>query len=88
MTDSANHPCNRTISLKPCGSAPFRPFQIHLSDGTIYDVDHPEMVMVGRSSAMVFFPPKDLEPPAFDRYEAVALSHIARMVPVETAATS
>lgn len=67
---------------------PFRPLRIHLSDGTVFDVDHPEMVMVGRSSAMVFFPPDDQDPPAFDRYEIVALSHISRMVPLETASAN
>jgi hypothetical protein len=33
---------------------PFRPFQIKMASGQSFDVRHPEMIMVGRSSARVF----------------------------------
>ncbi len=32
---------------------PFRPFRIHLSDGTLLDVPEPAMVIVGRSTAVL-----------------------------------
>ncbi len=61
---------------------PFQPFRIFVTDGTMYKVRHPELVLVGRTKAMVFFPAPDSPPPAFDRFEAVALVHITRIEPL------
>jgi hypothetical protein len=63
---------------------PFQPFRIHVSDGTVYEIRHPEMMAVSRSRALVFFPPKGLALPALERYEVVALLHITRLEPVES----
>ncbi len=65
---------------------PFQPFRIHVSDGTVYEIRHPEMMVVGRTKALVLYPPEGLALPAIDRYEAVALLHITRLEPVETTA--
>jgi hypothetical protein len=32
---------------------PFRPFRLHLSGGTSYDIRHPEMLMVTRHTVIV-----------------------------------
>jgi hypothetical protein len=32
---------------------PFQPFRMFVSDGTIYDIRHPEMCMVGMGSVIV-----------------------------------
>jgi len=32
---------------------PFRPFRLHIADGTTYDVRHPEMLMVTRNAVVV-----------------------------------
>ena len=32
---------------------PFRPFRVYLSDGSVYDVRHPELMMLGRRMAMI-----------------------------------
>jgi hypothetical protein len=32
---------------------PFQPFRIHLSNGSYYDVRHPEMIMVGASEVVI-----------------------------------
>ncbi|MBW3541971.1 MAG: hypothetical protein KY476_17010 [Planctomycetes bacterium] len=64
---------------------PFRLLRIVVSDGTEYEVSHPEFVMVGPSAAMVFFPPDGMEPPVYERYETVALSHIVRLLPSDAA---
>ena len=32
---------------------PFRPFRLVLTDGTAYDVRHPDFLMIGRDSAVV-----------------------------------
>ncbi len=63
---------------------PFQPFRIHVSDGTVYEIRHPELMAVGRTRALVFFPPEGLSMPALDRYESVALLHITRLEPLET----
>ena len=65
---------------------PFQAFRIYVSDGTVYEIRHPEMMVVGRNRALVFFPPEGMNLPALDRYEAVALLHITRLEPLETAA--
>ena len=62
---------------------PFQPFRIHLSDGTTYEVRHPELVLVERTKALICFPAADAPPPAIERYEAVALLHITRLEPVQ-----
>lgn len=77
---------NRDDLLQVLRQRPFRPFRIHLTDGTTYEVRHPELVLVGRTTAMVFSPAEDAPPPAFDHYETVALLHITHLVPVESAA--
>jgi hypothetical protein len=33
---------------------PFRPFRIKMASGQIYDIRHPEMILVGRSSVRVY----------------------------------
>ena len=33
---------------------PFRPFRIKMASGQSFDVRHPEMIMVGRSSARIY----------------------------------
>lgn len=65
---------------------PFQAFRIHVSDGTVYEIRHPEMMAVGRTKGLVFFPPDGMSLPAIDRYEAVALLYITRLEPVEPSA--
>lgn len=65
---------------------PFQAFRIHVSDGTVYEIRHPEIMLVGRSKAYVFFPPEGSALPAVDRFEIVALLHITRLEPVESSA--
>jgi hypothetical protein len=65
---------------------PFQAFRIHVSDGTVFEIRHPEMMVIGRTKALVFFPPEGMPLPAIDRYEAVALLHITRLEPVEISA--
>jgi len=72
--------------LEILGQKPFQPFRIHVSDGTVYLIRHPKMMVVGRTKAFVFFPPADMILPAVDRVEYVALLHITRLEPVATSA--
>lgn len=39
--------------LRRLQDRPFRPFQVHLSDGSVFAIPEREMVIVGRSSAVL-----------------------------------
>lgn len=63
---------------------PFVPFKIHLSDGRSYDIRHPELIKVGRSYVMVFYPTaKNFE--IIDRDDTLSLLHITGLQPIEAA---
>lgn len=60
---------------------PFLPFRIHIASGATFEVRHPEMVRVGRSSATVHMPPNgDEERPA--RWQEVSLMLMESLEPV------
>lgn len=53
-------------------AVPFQPFRIHMASGKTFDVRHPEMVRVGRSSIILFTLVSD-HPEIHDRWETVSL---------------
>jgi hypothetical protein len=61
---------------------PFEPFRIYLTDGKVYDVRHPELVLPGRRSFIVGFTGKGYDDLVYDRYETVALVHVVRFEPM------
>jgi hypothetical protein len=66
---------------------PFRPFRLTLTDGRTYDVMHPELAMVSRSSVEVGLArPGDPDNIA-ERLISVSLLHIMQIEPLESAAT-
>lgn len=67
---------------------PFEPFRIYLTDGTVYEVRHPELVMVGRRSAVIGVAQSGDGPPFYDRTTTVALVHIVRLEALEAPSTS
>jgi hypothetical protein len=62
-------------------AVPFRPFRIVLNSGTSYDIRHPEMVKVGRTTVIIFEPIDD-EISAFERMQMVGLVLIERIEPI------
>ena len=63
---------------------PFRPFRISLSDGSKYEVLHPELAIVEPSVVTVGIPgPGGMEQPV-ERTVQIALLHINKMEPIET----
>ena len=42
--------------LKSVRRRPFVPFRLHVSDGTVYEIKHPELLMVSMESAIVGLP--------------------------------
>ena len=64
---------------------PFQPFQITLTDGRTYDVRHPELAMVGRSSVAIGVTAPREEEPVYDRLVTVSMLHIMQIAPLEAA---
>jgi hypothetical protein len=70
--------------LRMIRAQPFTPFGIHLNDGTVYRINHPELVIVGIPSAIVAFP-DDQRPELYSSWEIVDLRHIVRLERIEPA---
>ena len=63
---------------------PFVPFRVVTSDGTTYEVRHPDLVLVAVSSVVIGVPtPTDTETAA--RYHIVSMFHIVRLEPMPVA---
>jgi len=66
---------------------PFRPFRFTLTDGTSYEVRHPELVYVGRSTIFLGIPAKEEpEQPIYDDFRLIGLLHIMQAEPLDSAA--
>jgi len=61
-------------------AAPFVPFRIVMNSGTTFEVRHPEMLVIMRTS-FVYFVPTD-EPLVYDRGHMFGLVLIERIDPV------
>jgi hypothetical protein len=63
---------------------PFQPFRMYVTDGASYDVRHPDLLLVGKRSAVVGLTstPEDVY---FERTARVDLLHIVRLEPLSTA---
>jgi hypothetical protein len=72
---------NDFLSLK--WRKPFIPFRLVTSDGTVYEVKHPELMMVGQSSVVIGYPSKE-EPHAYSRMDVVSLRDVVRLEPEAT----
>jgi hypothetical protein len=66
---------------------PFEPFRIVLTEGSAYDIRHPDLVMPGRRSAIIGLPRPDDPERLYERYVTVDLLHIVRMEALEPAIT-
>lgn len=67
---------------------PFQPFRLTLTDGRTYDVRHPELAMVGRSTVAVGIPAPDEPAPVYDRLVTISLLHIMQLEPHEATGSS
>lgn len=65
---------------------PFQAFRMTLTDGRVYEVRHPEMVMVGLSSVIIGFPADENGDPVFERAVDVSLLHIMQIEPLASSA--
>jgi hypothetical protein len=57
-------------------SQPFRPFTIHMDDGSSYRIEHPDVVALGSFTAMVLVPNTGGRG---DKYMRLSIRHISRI---------
>ena len=61
---------------------PFEPFRIVLSDGTTYDIRHPDLLWVGQRSAYVGLTGQPADT-FFERSIKLDLLHVTQIIPLE-----
>jgi hypothetical protein len=66
---------------------PFEPLRFIVSDGSAYDIYHPDLVFVGSSTSHIGFPSEEGSP-FFERTIRVDNGHISRIIPVRLAKES
>jgi hypothetical protein len=71
--------------LQRVRARPFVPFRLVLTEGTPYEVRHPDHIMVTRTIASIGRPSKD-EQSLFESVVWVSLLHIVRLEPLEAKA--
>jgi hypothetical protein len=64
---------------------PFRPFRIVLTTGEMYDIRHPDLIMIGRRSIAIGIT-NDEGGTAFDRLVRADLLHVVRTEELPTSA--
>jgi hypothetical protein len=74
--------------VKALANKPFQPFRLCLTDGTIHEVRHPELVVVGRSTVFLGRPGPGEYKQVFEDYVWIALLHINRMEPIPKQAST
>jgi hypothetical protein len=68
-------------------ATPFVPFRIRLNSGRTFDIRHPEMLRVGRSTVNVYtFAGEPADP--FERLEMLSLILIESLEPLEASHTA
>ena len=64
---------------------PFRPFRINMASGKTYDIRHPEMIAVGRTTVHVFMHLSDDDGEAKDREQELSIILIESIEPIDAA---
>lgn len=61
---------------------PFQPFRVHVSDGTQYDILHPDRILIGKRALYVGVGGVDSGPA--QKIEIVSNIHFTRITPLKT----
>jgi hypothetical protein len=70
--------------LRRVKKQPFRPFRVHVSDGAIYEVRHPDLLMVGRRMAVIGIQERaDASEIAADTFAYVDVIHITQLTDIK-----
>ena len=73
---------NPSVVLEFVTAEPFRPFRMHWASGRDFEVGHPEMIRVGRSSVTVYSRP-DGDPGFPERWQELSLMLLESIEPLE-----
>jgi hypothetical protein len=65
---------------------PFRPFRIKMASGSYFEIRHPEMILIGRTSVRVYTTP-DGDSGNGARWHDVSLMLMETVEPIDTVAT-
>ena len=65
---------------------PFRPFRINMASEKSYDIQHPEMIQIGRTTATVFTWLSENEEEAKEREQELSINLIESVEPLQPAA--
>ena len=65
---------------------PFRPFRLKMASGQTFEIRHPEMIMVGRSSVKVYSKTKPDSPS--EHWHDVSLMLMESIEPIDSLATA
>jgi hypothetical protein len=90
MGSSEGDPVRRGEIIDARQARPFQTFRIYVSDGGMFDIRHPEMLMVTRHSAVVGLPGNGGTDsgsegyPAIERHTALDLLHITRIEQIDS----
>jgi hypothetical protein len=66
---------------------PFRPFRLHAASGRVFEVRHPEMAQVGKTTVTVSGASDD-DPSKAERWEKLSLMLLESIEPMEFSAKS
>ena len=65
---------------------PFRPFRVHTTSGRDFEIRHPEVPQVGRSTLTIFTPSADDIPDVDSQWYKISLMLIGSIEPLEVPA--
>lgn len=78
------HP--RTMTDLICAE-PFQPFRLHMASGRTFEIRHPEMIKLGRSSVTVYARPEG-NGGQHERWQEVSLMLLESVEPLEPTTAS
>jgi len=62
---------------------PFRPFRLHMASGKAFEIRHPEMVQVGKTTMTIFSYFADDDEATKEREQEVSLTLIESVEPID-----
>ena len=74
--------------LRYFDSEPFRPFRIKMTSGEMFEIRHPEMLFIGRTTARVFTWLSENDEEAKEHEREISILLIESIEPSQGAATS
>ena len=67
---------------------PFQPFRVHVTDGRVFDVQYPDMTLVGETFLVIGYPEANVPDPFVDDWEMVDIPNIQRIESGQSATTA